>query len=246
MPGAGRIALVADLVEAVEDVRQLLLRDADAVVLDLDAHPAARRPRDRQRTSPPRLREAHGVVEQVVEHPVERVLGGHHDGRLSTSPRSRTPCASAARPRLGEVARRRKSDTSTGRSVERLLAGQQAAALEHVVDEARHAVGLLQDEVERARSLRRVGQVVLLQGLRVQLDGGERRLQLVGDVGDELLLLVRVAARRQRLGELLGQADDEEEEQRAADGEQDPVGARRRRTPTRRPRPRRADAERTT
>jgi hypothetical protein len=218
-----RIAFPSRLVEALEHVRQLLLRDALAVILDLEPGPqlvAA----DPAAHLAARGREAHRVVDQVVQDLAQRLFVGEHpDGaaRLAANPHS---ARLLGRPHLGEVPRHERGQIDRMQGMAAAV-GDQPAALEHVVHQSAHAVGLLHDVAQR--NISHSGrELARLEGLGVELDRRERRLHLVGDVGDELFLLLGVAPGGERLGQLVGQADDEEEQQDAAGREQDPVERR--------------------
>ena len=66
--------------------------------------------------------------------------------------------------------------------------GLELGEVEHLVDEAREALGFLDDEAEEAVALVRVDVGMVVQDLRERADRGERRAQLVRHGGDEVVL----------------------------------------------------------
>src|ERR1044072_9192811 len=105
------VAHVAGLVAAVEDVRQLVARDADAVVLHHDAHLAVV-VGDAAAHLAALVGKAGGVVEQVVHLPVQRVGGGEHACARVELPGEVHALRFDARARLGEVAGEELGDVS--------------------------------------------------------------------------------------------------------------------------------------
>ena len=80
---------------------------------------------------------------------------------------------------------RSSAGTSVGHALEQLLTGVEPRQPQQVLDQPLHARRMALDDLEEA--LPGVGVVGLVeQGLGVALDGGERRAQLVRDVGDEV------------------------------------------------------------
>ena len=75
----------------------------------------------------------------------------------------------------------------TASSLKHHLAGFDLRQVEQVVDEAAHAHGLLVDDARGFGVVFRLLQGAVDHGLREALDGRQRRLQLVRDVGQEVL-----------------------------------------------------------
>ena len=69
--------------------------------------------------------------------------------------------------------------------LERLLAGVQPREAQQIADETFHPHRVTADDLEESSDLRRLGTAVE-QRLDVAADGGQRRAQLVRDVGDEV------------------------------------------------------------
>ena len=76
--------------------------------------------------------------------------------------------------------------------------------VEHLVDEPRQPLGLLDDDAEELRALAGVEVRVVVQDLGERADRGQRRAQLVRDGRDEVVLqpveLLQPLVRRAQLG----------------------------------------------
>src|SRR5258708_30304827 len=181
--GATRFARAAavDAVEALGEARDMLGRDADPGVLDLEDRAVARGAPPEPH-APVLGRVADGVAHQVAEGARDLLLASQqvHAGLGADLDRV-APAAQGAR--LGAEAieelvhvdallkRRRRG---------RLERGER----EEILDPALHAPRLVVPEVEVAT--RRVLVLLVAQGLEEAGDHGERRAQLVRDVGHEL------------------------------------------------------------
>ena len=145
------------LVEAVEDASQLVLRDADAVVLDLDARRRRRRRATRQRTSPPGCEKRTALSIRLSS--TRRSASSLRQDRRRRSPRRPRSADAAALDRAAAPRRGSAPKNAPGRpgssSSCACCARQQPAALEHVVDQRAHAVGLLHDVARASAPLGR-------------------------------------------------------------------------------------------
>src|SRR5690606_5713903 len=125
------------------------------------------------------------VLHQVAQHVVQlgrvgangRETGGYPDGDV-------LPTLVDGRLQVGQDAREQALDGRLGQ-FQRLLPRVEPRQAQQVLHQPFHAGGVPRDDLEEA--LRLVGAVgAVEQRLDVPTDGGERRAQLVRDVGDEV------------------------------------------------------------
>ena len=191
LPPSCSVVLLADprpidLVEALEDARLVRVRNADAVVGDAEPHALVDRlPADRDLAA--MMAVLHRVVREVEEgltqaggvrdHPNRRVAGGPaHEPDLASLGNRPDPFEQ----RRHDVLRIEHLQREVRRA--RLDGGQ----VEQLVDELGEVIGLALDL--RGEVAHRGGVVdrARRECLGKQLDRGQRRAQLVPDVGDEV------------------------------------------------------------
>ena len=131
-----------------------------------------------------------GVVDQVVDDLADGLLVGEDHGLVVQPARverrgSRFLVCGAAAVRLD--ARFQHRDQVQRSVVEDLLARLEPGQAEQVEDQLVEPLGLLVDSLEEPGVDRLVVEGPVQQGLGVGLDRGQRRLELVGGVGDEVL-----------------------------------------------------------
>ncbi|MBM3270466.1 MAG: hypothetical protein FJZ01_22760 [Candidatus Sericytochromatia bacterium] len=150
----------------------------------------------RTRMRPPRRRELDGVAHQVEEHLFD-ARAVHDEAHWRVRQRPVQPDARMAG--LGRQARQHPGHDPAQVGIDPgnlERAGLEAGKIEHVVDDAAQAFGARLDLVHERRLLRREGASQLVfEELRVALDRGQRRPQLVGggieEVDLELLELLQ-------------------------------------------------------
>ena len=183
---APRVARGVDAVEAVEHVRQVLGRDARPAVLD-DQHDLGAGRRRPQRDAAAARRVAHGVGDQVLQHLLEPPLVAKHGfGARADVPFERDAALVERALVPGERALEQAGERDR-LALERSTAAVETGEVEEVADDGLEAQRLLGDDAEIAGA----GRVVLhgrrqRQGLEVAAHRGERRHQLVRDVGEQL------------------------------------------------------------
>ena len=166
-----------------EQVRQLLRSDAASPVgdrqLDVSAVERGGHPDRRRR------RVAGGVGEQVAEHLHDAGAVGHHARQVRRQVDGHVVAGAAGQER---AARRVDERARVGRlGIDRQGAGVDAAGVEQVADEVRHAVGLVVDDAEELHELGRAERTPGAEhGGGGPLDGGERRAQLVAHHAEEV------------------------------------------------------------
>ncbi len=217
-PGAGQRAGGRRSVEAVEDVRQVGVVDARAVVGDRDPTGL-----DEDRHRRPVGTELHGVVDQVRQRPIEhRRLADQRHRRPGDFDATVVAAPGPVGHRLGDL------------DQVALLGRLGACRVGAEVDDLGHQRGQLaqlgRHGVEDAPTIRR-GEVAALQELDAGSQRGQRGTQLVSGVGDQLSLLAagpieRAEHRRQTRREptdLVGAAGGERRVELLGSG--DPFGA---------------------
>ena len=127
-----------------------------------------------------------GVVEKVAERVVQFCGIARHHGRI----RIDALCDVSARARsqsaiTSAIDRVEQRIERAGTRVERLLAGVQPREAQQIAHQPLHAERVAGDGLEEATAVGRVGHVVE-ERLDVAADGGQRRTQLMRDVGDEV------------------------------------------------------------
>ena len=179
------------LVEAVEDQLLVLLRDADAGVLDAREHLVAALCRLHLHRGV-RVAELDRVVDKVVEHLLNPARVGvdvqffpgqdQGEGDLLGMALMLKGCGDLA-DHLVEVKVRLVQDHA---------AGVQVVEGEEIIGQFCQTVGLVEAHLQvLAMQLRRDGAVE--HRLEKAVDGGEGRAEVVGDVRDELLLVILLA-----------------------------------------------------
>src|SRR5262245_59265639 len=184
-PAGGARARLVDAVEALEDPVEVAARDADARVLHRDQAVAVLTG-EPQRDAPGRARVLDRVVDQVVEHLRHGLLVAAH------------PQGALAAPDLEAQALRRQGWLAQAQHAVEHLAPVDRRALDRELarldarqaEEVGHQVGQpLHVGVDALKELDVVALVVQRareQRLDEALDRGQRGLQLVRDVGDEV------------------------------------------------------------
>ena len=182
-------AAAVDLVEALEDACLVSGRDADAVVGDGEPDAARRAvPADAH------LAAAGGCTSRALWARLSRAWPRRDGSARGAQCLADRPASAAARPRCGAAPppadRSATSATSVpgshGLEVQLRLARLDHGQVQQLVDQLRQVIDLALDLVrEVARGLRIVDRATG-QRLGQQLDRGERRSQLVADVGDEV------------------------------------------------------------
>ena len=182
---AGRaVASGVDAVEALEDAVELVGRDADALVGDADvddvvARRAPRRPRSSPRGSR-RRRWRPGC--RRPRRPARGCRAPRGRARRCAPARCSRALASV---RFSSMARATILSTSTGHRLVQRVVALQAGELDDLLHQSREPVALgVHPCGEALHGLGVVGGVD--HGVRQQLDGADRRLQLVADVGHEV------------------------------------------------------------
>ena len=129
------------------------------------------------------------VVDQVVEDLPDRFLVRHDQGLAAQAAgieRERQVLGLRSSPVPFE-ARFEHGDQAQRAMLEELLAGIEPGQAEHVQDQLVQPVRLLVDSLQEAAVDRLIVEGPVEQGFRVRLDRGERRLELVGRIGHEVL-----------------------------------------------------------
>ena len=174
--------------EQVEDVRQRVGRDADALVGDAD--------RDlvgaasiASRMSPPRRRSPRGVVQQVAEHLRQPLRVAVHAGRPRRELGAQALSLGVDRMAAG-IDRLGDDEAEVERAaLEAELAGADARAVEQVVDQARHVRRLALDDLVLGGANGVVG-LGVLERRRRHADRRQRVAQRVRRHRDEVDLPV--------------------------------------------------------
>ena len=189
-PGAPQLTAprLVHAVEPLEDPRQLVARDADARVGHVHAHHVGRQRAGHADLSSQR-RVLDRVVDQVVEDLPDRLLVGQDQSlSIQAAGIKGERQVLGFRPTPMPLKARLERGNQTQRSVlEELLARIESSQAEHVQDQLVQPVHLLVDPFQEAEVHRLVVEGPVDQCLRVRLDRGERGLELVGGVGDEIL-----------------------------------------------------------
>ena len=188
-PGAAHLprAPRVDAVESLEQASEVLLLDAAAVVLDAQAHAwngaFARLGAQGHRGALGAV--LHGVVDEVGEHLLERAAIGLHLEALRRLELERDlPLLRALAKHAEEVGRERLEREALGSEPQ--LARLDAREVEEVLDEALQPCRVALDDAEEALGSLGILGERHLHGLGGREDGGDRRAQLVRDVGDEV------------------------------------------------------------
>ncbi len=176
------------LAEALEDVRQLALRDADAVVLDADEVTLGLA-LDAHHDAPVLRRELDRVGEQVPQDLLEPQGVGAHRGHRLGQGREQQPDAA----RLGHQPDRldraldhlRERD---GLQVQRERPALEPGDVEQVVDEGEQDSRRLPDLPDAATQRLLVERLLFLEEIRPSHDRRQRRAQLVVHVLQEVVL----------------------------------------------------------
>ena len=240
-PGIAGARLV-DAVEALEDSRQLFLRNPGPSSVT-EIRTAARLSIDRDANAAGLRRVARRVGDQVPEHVVQLGRIGRQPCRRRRLWRSPPP---AAAPRADGFSSS-ITDCSSSRAshrcqLERLLAGIEASQAKQVLHEALHAPRVRHQDVVEPAPIVRVD-VRFGKRLEVSAHGGQRRPQLVRDVRHEVAAdLVRAA----QIRDVVQHDHDADAPPPASDGAARAVRIRARVARRRRARPARRAAARAT
>jgi hypothetical protein len=203
-------------VEPPEDPLQLLGGDADAAVDDAHRQPPAVRLLEPDGDGDLLGGVLHGVVDQVPDGGAELVRLAEHERTAGADPLVMTqrvvvevePRARQCHALAHDLA---EIDRRTAAAVE-LGAGPGTAGPQHLLDGVQQPVAVVEhDAVELLPP--GVVEVARLQGLEVEPDGSDRRLELVGDRVDErvvLLVAADLADQKDRVQHHAG--DDQQEE----------------------------------
>ncbi len=184
-PRAGAAARPVRLVEPLEDPRQVLRRDPGTRVLDRNFHAVAVR-RRAERDAAAGRRELDRVVQEVHHHTFQRRCVAHHRRQRRRHEyrqrQARTLRLWAQALGRGLQNRRQVHRRPHGGQLARLQARQLEQLLHHRHQAVQLGVGARQEVLGRSPLLERAP----AQRLDHRLHGGQRRPQLVGDVGHEV------------------------------------------------------------
>ena len=206
-PGAAGIARAAavDAIEALREPRQVLARDAGAVVDHRDLAAMVRRPAPLQLDAPAFRRVAHRVADQVGDRAEDFGLDARQlDASLALAHQFMPPVGQ--RLRVGADARQQRIQRDP------VISGRPRAALElrqrqQVADQRLHPRRLLLHQVQHALALG-FGQLQAGHGFDEAGQHRQRRADLVRHVGDEITphrlvaLAVRHIQRQHQLARL--------------------------------------------
>ena len=195
-------ASLVHAVKALEQARDMLLRDADAGILDVEQHLILHMLHlDKHLAAFQRVLD--GVVDQVDEQLLDVVVVGDDEGILALVHVQFDVLV------LGALVEH-QADIARALAQAQTLGGNADAAVFHrgqgqnVVDQAGETIGFHGNNVQEALGHLRVFNRAGLKGFDEAADRGQRRFQLMGDVGGKVRAhLLQIA----QLGDVLQQRD---------------------------------------
>jgi len=173
-------------VEAFEDALLIGERDADASVCDGDDGVVIARDGSEIHAAAGRS-VLHGVVEEILENFAEEAGIATHGGKLGRIREIEGDIALAGFEESGGGAAFDEFSDGDGLVLDIELSRFDAGKLQEIVGEAAEARGVITNDFEEAAIIFFVLERTAEQRFGEALDGGERRFEFVGDIGDEIL-----------------------------------------------------------
>ena len=128
-----------------------------------------------------------GIVEEILQHVAEQGGIAAHGGKLRRHGDFQSDFLAVGFEQGGFGAGFDKFQQPDGGKFEFQFAGFDAREFEEIVSEARETNGMVADDFQEAAIVFGIVEGAGEQGFGEALNGGERRLEFVGDVGDEIL-----------------------------------------------------------
>src|SRR5277367_2731357 len=128
-----------------------------------------------------------GVIEEILQHVAEQGGIAAHGGQLRGDGDLQSDFLAIGFEQSGFGAGFDEFEQADGGEFQFHFSGFDAGELEQVVGEAREAHGVIADDFQEAAIVFGIVEGAGEKSFGETLDGGERRLEFVGDVGDEVL-----------------------------------------------------------